>query len=145
MLERTREGFGTMTEVADAIVRDTGLSFHQAYLLVGEMVAKVLERREKAGAISVPLLDEVAKESLGRPLNLSDEALQAALDPVAAVESRTVTGGPAPSEVLRMLNERLESQVRLQGELKNRRDELLRADEALNGAVDAVLSEEILP
>lgn len=142
MLERSREGFSTMTELADAIVKEVELSFHQAYLLVGELVARVLAEGGTAATISVELLDEVAEERLGRRLNLSTETLQAALDPVAAVESRTVIGGPAPSEARRMVDERRGQQERLREELSTRRQELTRADRAMGDAMDALLSKE---
>jgi len=50
-------GFFTVTEVADAIVRDVGIYFHRASQIVGELVAKVLAGGGKEAVISAEQLD----------------------------------------------------------------------------------------
>ncbi|NIN95895.1 MAG: argininosuccinate lyase, partial [Anaerolineae bacterium] len=56
--------------------------------------------------VTAEFVEEVAHETLGHSLGLSEEQVQRALDPVAFVESHDVMGGPAPREVLRMVGER---------------------------------------
>src|SRR5690606_8219744 len=42
MLHLARTGYGTMTEVADTIVRDSGISFREAHNIVGKTVVQAL-------------------------------------------------------------------------------------------------------
>ncbi|MCU0487254.1 MAG: argininosuccinate lyase [Anaerolineales bacterium] len=103
MLNKVREGFSTMTELADVIVRETDLSFHESYVLVSKLVAQVNGQGLKANAITSEWIDEIARELYQRPLQLSAEAVRQALDPVENVNTRARQGGPAPVEVARML------------------------------------------
>ena len=49
------------------------------------------------------LLDEAAMQILEEPLKFSDEVVKRALDAETFLKARTIRGGPAPSEVRRML------------------------------------------
>jgi argininosuccinate lyase len=98
---RATEGFTTATEIADTLVRVSGLSFRQAH-----RVASTIVRRSdgEPSAVTTALVSEAAREALGeevgRRVKLSPEQLQTALDPWAFVRSRTIPGGPAPETVL---------------------------------------------
>ena len=94
---RAIAGFTTVTELADTLVREAGLPFRQAHSLVAALV-----RHAQAGGLTptdltAASLRSVAAETLGRPVELSDEAFARALDPRAFVESRVLPGGAAPS------------------------------------------------
>jgi len=137
MLRRAREGFSTMTELADEIVRGTDLSFHQAYVLVSELVVRVHARGRTADTIRASDVDEVAERTLGRRLGLDDDSVRRALDPVEAVARRVVTGGPASSEVRRMLERRRKLQAQLHRGLEARRERLAGGVARLEAAVAA--------
>ena len=98
---RATEGFTTATEIADALVRHSSLSFRQAH-----RVASAIVRRSSGepSAVTIALVAEAALEALGPELGgtveLTSEQLQVALDPWAFVRSRTIPGGPAPETVL---------------------------------------------
>jgi argininosuccinate lyase len=49
----------------------------------------------------VELLDQMAREILGRPLELPEASLRRALSPAENVAIRSIIGGPAPQQVLR--------------------------------------------
>ncbi len=135
MLEKSRKDFSTMTELADEIVRQTDLAFHQAYVLVGKLVALIQARRATVDSITSDLIDEVAEDVLGERLGIGENAIRRALDPVRNVRARTVTGGPAPQEVRRMLVQRERQQNGLQQSLNARRSELAAAKGKLEKAV----------
>jgi argininosuccinate lyase len=101
-----RRGFAAATEVADTLVRDAGLSFRQAHRVLATVVAKLAADGLEMDAADASMLAAVATEVLGRPVSLSDDALRGALDPATNIERRATTGGPAPAEVQRMLEER---------------------------------------
>lgn len=100
------EGFGTATELADVIVRETGLSFRLAHTLVALVVRDALAEGRSADAIRTADLDRAAMARLGRPLLLPEAAVAEALDPVANICARSALGGPAPGEMARMLEAR---------------------------------------
>ncbi len=97
------EGFTTATELADTIVRETGIPFRTAHQIVG-MLAK------EGGKLTLEKIDSAAKivleESLSR-IGLTENMVTEALDPVSNIKRRKVAGGPAPEEVLRYLAKRL--------------------------------------
>jgi argininosuccinate lyase len=96
-------GFSTMTELADVIVREKGMSFRMAHNIVGKTVQRAVDEGLSAMQVTTAMLDESARELFGHDLGLSEAALRRALDPWENVVVRKVTGGPAPDEMARML------------------------------------------
>jgi len=98
---RVRDGFALATDVAEVITLTTGIDYRSAYRVVGLAVA----RARDGGPLDAAGLDEAAGELLGRPLGLGAAALADALDPAAALATRTVPGGAAPEPMDAMLAE----------------------------------------
>ena len=103
MAEFAATGYGTATELADVIVRETGLSFRMAHNVVAVVVAAAIAADRPANAIAAAELDAAAERLFGRRLGLSAEVVRAALDPAENVRRRSVTGGPAPANMTAML------------------------------------------
>jgi argininosuccinate lyase len=141
MLQKSRQDFSTMTELADEIVRQTDLSFHQSYIIVGKMVAQVNRQGQLPESITSEAIDVVAQNTLGRALHIPQDAVKRALDPIENVHTRNVRGGPAPVEVRRMLEDRRKQQDNLKRQLQDRRNNLANALEALNFVVSKMISE----
>lgn len=106
MLHSAEIGFGTATELADMIVRQTKLSFRMAHNVVGRVVSEAIETGQSAMDITTADLDTASQALFGYPLNLDAAEIQRALDPAENVRSRIVTGGPAPVRMTEMLNNR---------------------------------------
>jgi len=97
-------GFSTATEIADSLVRVTGMPFRTAHQIVGRLAS---ENQNP----TIQDLDKVAIEVAGiKPsdLGFGPEILANALDPRSNVAIRSRIGGPAPSETKRMISSRLE-------------------------------------
>jgi argininosuccinate lyase len=103
MLARAQGNFCTATDLADTLVRHAGLSFRQAHHVVGGVVREAMARGLSAEQISVELVDTVAQQVVGKPVQLSTLHVQQALDASCAIHERTHPGGPAPVEVRRMV------------------------------------------
>jgi argininosuccinate lyase len=113
--ERAAEDFITVTELADAIVRREGLPFRVAHQIVASFVRRtqgVIATIQTSGEslhadllaqAAHKLLQETAREILGRTLSLSPEETRRALDPLNFVRVRGVMGGPSPEETRRIL------------------------------------------
>jgi argininosuccinate lyase len=95
---RASEGFITVTELADTLVRKDSLAFRTAHQIVAGCVRLAHQTQTE---LTHALLQSVAYEMIERPVNLSPEEFKRALDPQNFVEARTVLGGPAPSETRR--------------------------------------------
>lgn len=87
--------FITVTEVADTLVRDGGLSFRLAHEVVAHAV-KACGEDDSLESIHRQL-ERAAQDVLGSSLPLSEAQVRAALDPRHFVNLRVVDGGPAPA------------------------------------------------
>jgi argininosuccinate lyase len=96
-------GFSTATEIADSLVRITGMPFRTAHSIVGRIAASG-DRPDLAE------LDRIALEMAGFKAisrGFSEADLERALDPRSNVALRKNVGGPAPAETKRMIEDRL--------------------------------------
>lgn len=131
-------GFATMTELADTIVRETGMSFRMAHNVVGRTVVAAVDTGQVATDLTVEMLDASCQELFGHPLGLAPEALRKALDPWENVCIRTVTGGPAPEEMARMLADARARQAAAEQRLQVRRAHVADAEKQLRQAIDTL-------
>jgi argininosuccinate lyase len=92
-----RDSFALAADLAEVITAVAGLDYRSAYRVVGRAVA--------AGTLDAAALDAAADELLGRPLGVDPATVAAALDPHAALATRTGTGGAAPAPMDAMLAE----------------------------------------
>ncbi|MBN1315732.1 MAG: hypothetical protein JXA42_09700, partial [Anaerolineales bacterium] len=106
MARRALEGYGTATELADEIVRRTGLSFRDSHHIVGMTTRMAIQSGKLANEITPEMVDDAAEEVIGRRLDLDVQVIKSALDPVEDVRIRNIPGGPAPEEVERMIQNR---------------------------------------
>ena len=135
---RAIAGFTTVTELADTLVREAGLPFRQAHSLVSALVRHAQAQDLAPTDLSADSLRQVALDTLGRQVELSDEAFNRALDPRAFVDARDLPGGAAPSATAAVLD----AQERVIGEdrawLESTRAALAAADQSLSNEVEAL-------
>lgn len=91
LYDRAANGFSTVTELADVLVRDGGLSFREAHLVVQTFVKST----EKLSDGNVKRLQE-AGQRVGVAVNLSQKQYEKAIDVASFIDVRRVEGGPAP-------------------------------------------------
>jgi len=95
-------GFSTATELADSLVRITGMPFRTAHSIVGRIASE-------GSSVGMAELDEAALQIAGYSASsrgYTQADLARALDPRSNVAVRSNTGGPAPAETGRMIEER---------------------------------------
>ena len=106
MRERAGEGFIHATDLAETIMSECGLSYRSAHRIVGLAVRCALERDASAHDIPRDLLDEAAREIVGRDLTeLQPSSLARLSEPAEIVATRTGVGGAAEAPVAAMLVE----------------------------------------
>jgi argininosuccinate lyase len=97
------EGFAAAADLAEAVMLQTGLDHRACYRVVGRAVAVAIERGTGPGSLDSQALDAAAQELLGRALEVPPQLVADALDPRAAIATRTVTGGAAAGPMAAML------------------------------------------
>ncbi len=120
-------GFSTATELADSLVRKTGMPFRTAHQIVGRIAAS-------GRSPKLQDLDTVALEIAGflpSERGFEPQDLENALDPRSNVALRSNIGGPSPSETGRMVKERLQQLPKSAERIKERQDKVNRALEDL--------------
>jgi len=95
---RAADGWTTLTELADTLVRDEDLPFRSAHAIAGRMIAA---RQADATRSLAELLAEASAHVLGSPLTYADAELATILSPRHFVNVRKTAGGPAPEETAR--------------------------------------------
>jgi argininosuccinate lyase len=97
---RAGEGWTTLTELADTLVRGHGVAFGTAHAILSRLTDAHQQDPEKP--IS-QLLAEASKEIAGSAITYSDAELERILSPRHFVNVRRTPGGPAPEETRRAL------------------------------------------
>ena len=128
-------GWITLTELADTLTRDQGLPFKTAH--------QIASRLADAGGASpstppAALLRRISSEVAGREIVYTDAQLTEILSPERFVEIRRTPGGPASSETTRASQV---SEMLLRADedwLRETRQRLANAREALEAAVAAL-------
>jgi argininosuccinate lyase len=95
---RAGDGWTTLTELADTLVRDHALPFKTAHGIAKRLVGG---RERDPNRPLADLLADATTELLGAPLPYSEAQLTRILSPRYFVEIRRTLGGPAPEETAR--------------------------------------------
>jgi argininosuccinate lyase len=95
---RAADGWTTLTELADTLVRERGLPFKTAHQIAGG----VMEARQKGDDQPISfILADVSRALLGTPLEFAGVEIDRILSPRHFVDVRRTFGGPAPEETAR--------------------------------------------
>ena len=99
-LERS---FVLATELADALVLHCGLDQRAAHRVVGRMSRTLHEQNRNVLSLTAQDLADASSAVLGRPVHMTEAAIQAALDPRSAIAGRAGDGGAADGPMQQML------------------------------------------
>jgi argininosuccinate lyase len=113
LARRAGSDFITVTELADVLVREGGLSFRESHSMVAQAV-------KTAGADDSPAAIASALLTQNPQLGMTRERIEQALDPVNFVKVRRIIGGPAPEIVEDALARARESQERIEAWIAGR-------------------------
>ena len=98
-LELARANFATATDLADVMLREKKIPFRLAHKIVGRVVNLAIENELNLEDIDSKYVDNVAIDLGIEKLELSNDLIQQALNPIENVKMRRVPGGPAPEMV----------------------------------------------
>jgi argininosuccinate lyase len=132
---RAAIGGTTLTELADTLVRDRGMSFRNAHAIAALLLKA---RTEDPQAPLASTLSKASAAILGKPIEYSEADLEKIMSPAHFVEVRTTHGGPSPKEAARAI---AESQRKLHDDRESwqaRRERLANAEAKLAARVKAL-------
>jgi argininosuccinate lyase len=125
MAQRARQGFLTVTELADTLARQEGLSFREAHELVAGAV-------QASGVNDDPSAIARSLRRIRPGLLLTDAEIERALDPEHFIRIRNIAGGPAPQRTGDALAQALAEQRRMEAWIDERTEHLAAARHALH-------------
>lgn len=140
MLRMSEQSFASCTELAAKIHRSTDLSYRTAHRVVGNLVLRTFKQGQRADDVNSAIVDESAREVIGRDLGLGDETVRSALDPSAFVEAHDTLGGPSPSTLRQAITEARGTLEDQNHRASGARAELLRASEELSRGAKSLVS-----
>jgi argininosuccinate lyase len=139
MRRKTTDFWALATDLAGALVREANLPWRTAHQITAILVRRALEEGKKPADVDSAFVNRAAQEYIGEPVNLSDDALREALDPLRAVKARTLLGGTAPDEVKRQIDQCYKILSRDGAQLTDKRKKLSDAVSGLENAIDAIV------
>lgn len=95
MARSSAQHWSTATDLAAAMVRHAGIPWRAAHQITGITVRLAIEGGFTPMNLPADIVDQAAQQHLGRPLGLSQDVVDAALDPKASVARQLLPGGPA--------------------------------------------------
>ncbi|OIK08603.1 argininosuccinate lyase [Bacillus sp. MUM 116] len=94
----------TITELADTLTRDYGIGFRQAHEIASFIAKKTAEEEKELSDWKVEEVNIMLQSFVN--VTLTEKAWNNIISPVHFVKIRSISGGPSPNEVLRMIGER---------------------------------------
>lgn len=87
----------TITEVADTLVREEGISFRQAHEIASHLAKRMIARQETLETLPMAAFTAAFIEIIGREPAISEARFRFIASPEHFVAVRTMPGGPAPA------------------------------------------------
>ena len=116
---RAREGWITVTELADTLTRDHGVAFKTSHAIATRFVG---ECSRSDGRPQHEILHSICADIVGREIRFSADELAKVLSPEHFVDMRATPGGPAVRETTRAVGQsraRLAEDQRWREEMDN--------------------------
>lgn len=95
---RARGNFCVVTEVADELVKAENIPFRVAHKIVGNIVRRCVDAGKSSADITADMLNEAAKEVLGRDISWDEGRVDDVLSPERSIHGKISMGGPSPKE-----------------------------------------------
>jgi len=116
--EKIKEHIGktyvSITELADSLVREEGISFRQAHKITSQLVKTLIKEKRPIGDIKYELFKSIFNETIKREPEISETKLRKFIDPEYFISVREQLGGPGPQALRRSLNNYKDKFINLQ-------------------------------
>ena len=143
MYALVQANFSTVTDLADALVREGGLSFRDAHHAVGRVVRVAIENGLQAHQITADHIARAGMEILGREIKLDEATLRNSLDPTLVAEMRRGTGGPSSEDIHQMITALREQLDGDRTEFTARHESVSKARQRLDETFDTLAKDDV--
>jgi argininosuccinate lyase len=126
-----RESPAMAADVAEAISFAAGLDYRSAYRVVGRALGAGDDRGDDRIGLDAAAIEAAARDVLGRPLGLDPAIVGQALDPAAAIATRTVPGGAATAPMDAMVADCRDALARARAWIERERGAIEHAEQQL--------------
>ncbi len=109
MREVVEDSYIASTELANEMVRAYEVDSRTGHEIIKRFVRASEQAGIPASQARAEMLEEIAKDVIGRTLGMTDERLRELLDPAHFIEVTDSVGGVAPEEMARMIGDRREA------------------------------------
>jgi len=133
--------FSQGTDLTDALVRESGLSFREGHRVVGVLVRTSLEQGKNPNHVTTETLKQAAKEALGKSIEFKEESLKKVLDPMEGIRAKKILGGTAPEIVTEAIGRKGRTVDEHERWIKSKRQALAAADQKLQQACAAIVED----
>jgi len=131
--------FSQGTDLADEMVRAAGISFREAHRVVGTLVRSCMEQGKDPNRVTTAMLSQAAQEALGKAVELKEESLRKALDPMEGIRAKKILGGTAPEIVKDAIDRKGRTVDEHERWVRAKRETLQAADQKLTQAYTAIV------
>jgi len=131
--------FAAATELANMLVRKYNVPFRLAHKIIGALVKQLIESKQTFLNATPELLQKTAQDAAGIKLAVKAGDIADAIDALKIVETYTVKGGPAPTEVKRALTARKKGLVLAKANVSKLNQKLDEAEGKLEATVKSCL------
>lgn len=139
LLERAKDSFSVITELADTLVRETHLSFRQTHGIAAKLVRYCRERNMGLKEVTTDLIRQVFEEVTGSSLTISAQILKRSLSPENFADIRNVYGGISPHQMELLVNSAWDECAISEDWLREANDKMIKARETLEGTIGELL------
>ena len=136
--QELQRGFSTMTEVADALLREGNVPFRTAHAYASALTDLCRAEGRSPATLSNRELQRVYRDLTGEALPVAPHAVRDALNAAALIANRKGFGGPQPAQVQRSLAAHRANLHEQQRWLAAEQESLATARRALWAAVEAI-------
>ncbi len=127
--------YSTTTELANLLVKKYNIPFRTSHKIVGATIKELLNKKLALSDLKPELLNKTAEDVASISITVKVADIKKAIDPKAFVENHKTVGGPAPTEVKRMLKTRKQSTRQSKTWIKEQKSRLTKADLQLEDVV----------
>ena len=139
-LKQSELSFTASTEMANMLFRRCKVPFRLAHKIVGASAKRLYDRGRTFSEITPQLLKEAAIQVAGISLEVDDAIIKSSVDLKKFVESHRVKGGPAPSKVEEMIEDRKKRILKSKATLLRKTKSLNLAEKTFKNARGKLIS-----
>ncbi len=121
LLERARNGFAAITELADTLVREEAIPFRKAHSVASRVARTLSAQGRSLTSLNAQEMAAMYQDVTGKPLHTPFATLTACLQPEHFVSIRNVPGGCGPKAMADMLKRERERQAQREAWMDQRK------------------------